>query len=173
MAQDIGADRGARFIERQRAEAGDVNAAVEFTVTSREGSIDPKRIAVMGWSFGGIVTTLAAGRSDRYSAVVVQAPGALNWHRSEHLRSALLDAAGTIRAPTLCAVAENDATTESARAICAAVSARGIPVTLKVYPRFEGGRERPGNPPGHALFGPFGVDVWRADLLAFLSGGRR
>ena len=173
FSQDIGTDRGRRFVERQIAEAGDVNAAVDYVLKSQGTSIDPKRIIVVGWSFGGIVTTLAAGSSDQYAAVVVQAPGALNWNRSEELRSALIQAAGRIPVPTYCAVAENDLTTESARAICAAVSANGTPASLKIYPKFESGRERPGNPPGHALFGPFGVDVWRTDLLAFLSEAAR
>jgi len=40
---------------------------------------------------------------------------------------------------------------------------------LKIYPAFNSGRERPGNPPGHALFGPFGVDLWGDDVLGFLA----
>jgi dienelactone hydrolase len=169
FSEDIGQDRGTRFVARMSAEAGDINAAVDY-VLGLPSSLDRARVVIMGWSFGGIVTTLAAGSGKRYAAVVVQAPGALNWNRSEELRRALVASAGGIRAPTLCAVAENDATTESARAICAAVQASQVHTVLKVYPKFESGRERPGNPPGHALFGPFGVGVWSGDLLAFLSG---
>ena len=166
---EIGQDRGERYVARMRAEAGDVNAALDY-VRASDRSIDGKRVAIMGWSFGGIVTTLAAAARERYAAVVVQAPGALNWDKSEPLRTAMADAAREIRAPVHCAVAENDATTESARAVCAAASAAGARATLKIYPKFESGRERPGNPPGHALFGPFGVEVWGKELLTFLGG---
>jgi hypothetical protein len=40
---------------------------------------------------------------------------------------------------------------------------------LAIYLPFTGGGERPGNPPGHAVFGPHGVDVWKSDLLKFLA----
>jgi dienelactone hydrolase len=127
----------------------------------------------MGWSFGGIVTTLAASRSSRFAAVVVQAPGALNWERSEKLREALLRAAGTIRVPLQCVVAQNDATTASAREICSTAASGGARAVLKIYPPFTSGTERPGTPPGHALFGRAGVSVWEKDLLVFLAGALR
>jgi dienelactone hydrolase len=169
FSAEIGQDRGPRFVARQQAEAGDINAAVEH-VLNRPGSlIDPRRVAIMGWSFGGIVTTFAASGSARYVAAVIQAPGALNWERSEDFRKALVEAAGRIRIPTYCAVAENDATTESARAVCAAVTANGGRAVLKIYPPFDSGRQRPGTPAGHALFGPSGVAVWEHDVLAFLA----
>jgi dienelactone hydrolase len=165
----IGQDRGERFLRRQQDEAGDINAAVEYVLKEFRAAIDTRRIVIMGWSFGGIVTTLAASRSDRFAGVIVQAPGALNWDRSEPVRAALTEAAGRLRVPLSCSVAENDLTTESARGICAAASAGGAKTVLKIYPAFNSGRERPGNPPGHALFGPFGVDFWREDVLAFLA----
>ena len=169
FSKDVGQERGERFVRRQQDEAGDINAAVEHVLKEFRAAIDTRRIVIMGWSFGGIVTTLAASRSDRFAGVIVQAPGALNWDRSEQVRSALTEAAGRIRVPLSCSVAENDLTTGSARGICAAANASGAKTVLKIYPAFSSGRERPGNPPGHALFGPFGVDLWRADVLAFLA----
>ncbi|MBY0495049.1 MAG: alpha/beta fold hydrolase [Cyanobacteria bacterium] len=166
---EIGSDRGERYVARMRAEAGDINAALDYVRASNR-SIDAKRVAIMGWSFGGIVTTLAAAERGRYATVIVQAPGALNWDKSEPLRKAMVAAAREIRVPMHCAVAENDATTESARGVCAAAAAAGARTTLKIYPKFASGRERPGNPPGHALFGPFGVEVWGQELLMFLGG---
>ena len=80
FAGEVGEDRGARFVARQQAEAGDVLAAVEYAKASLP--IDKKRIVLMGFSFGGIVTTLASSRSSDFVAVVNQAPGALNWKRS-------------------------------------------------------------------------------------------
>ncbi|HYT66431.1 MAG TPA: prolyl oligopeptidase family serine peptidase [Vicinamibacterales bacterium] len=132
-------------------------------------NIDRRRIAIVGASFGGIVTTLAAAQSKLYSAVVVQAPGSLNWNRSAELRPALTEAARRITVPIYCAVAENDATTESAKAICAAAESAGAKVFLKIYPAFTGGNERTGNAPGHALFSRNGVALWRKDLLDFLA----
>lgn len=41
--------------------------------------VDQRRLGIMGWSFGGIVTIFAASRSDAFRAVVDQAGGALTW----------------------------------------------------------------------------------------------
>ena len=172
FSKAIGSDRGPRFVERQQQEAGDINAAVEYALAQPANAIDRRRVVIVGYSFGGIVTTLAAGKSDRYAAVVVQAPGALNWQRSEEMRQAMLDAAGRIRVPAWCAVAENDATTDSAREVCARIAANGVTTTLKIYPPFTGGTPRPGNPPGHALFGARGVAIWKDDVLTFLGSVR-
>jgi len=169
FSQDIGAERGPRYVARMRAEAGDVNAAVEFILKHAGPSLDPARLAIVGPSFGGVVTTLAASQSKRYRAVVVQAPGAINWEKSPELRDALTSAAAKLRVPTHCSVAENDATTKSALGICEAAAGAGAKTTLKIYPKFESGRERPGNPPGHALFSPAGVSVWQQDVLDFLT----
>ena len=168
FTEDIGpAERGQRFVDRLIAEGSDVNAAVDFAKAKLP--VDPTRIAMMGYSFGGIVTTIAAASSRSLVAIVNQAPGALNWDKSPELRAALTAAAKKIRAPMWCAAAENDATTGSARVICATAKAAGAHADVKIYPPFE----HPANPnpraPGHALFSPIGVDVWKDDVLAFLA----
>jgi len=169
FTEDIGpTERGQRFVERLIAEAGDVNAAVDFAKAKLP--VDPKRIAMMGYSFGGIVTTIAAGDSQSLAATVIQAPGALNWGKSPELRAALTQSAKKIRVPSWCGAAENDATTESARVICATAKAAGAQTDLKIYPPFEHPTNPNPNAPGHALFSPIGVDLWKADVLAFLAG---
>jgi dienelactone hydrolase len=160
-------------VARLGAEADDVNAAVDFVLRTKS-KIDAKHVINMGYSFGGIVTTLASAKNgSRYAAVMLQAPGALNWLRSSHLRAALIAAAAKIRTPIMCVVAENDATTESAQKICGAAQAAGASATVKIYPPYNSGQERPGNPPGHALFSPAGLSIWRDDALAFLKSATR
>jgi len=172
FSKDIGTDRGARFVHRHEQEAGDINAAVDYLLTLPAATaIDRTRVVIMGWSFGGIVTTLAASRDSRYAAVILQAPGALNWDRSEDMRKALLAAASKIRVPTWCGAAENDATTENAKQLCAAVSRSGAKTVLKIYPPFIS-PSGAGNAPGHAVFAPAGVDVWKQDVLTFVGGLR-
>jgi dienelactone hydrolase len=168
FSEEIGADRGPRYVTRMEQEAGDVVAAVDDVTGDPSLRVDSKRVALMGWSFGGIVTTLAAAaRGSRFAAVVVQAPGALNWDRSADLRAALTKAATRIAVPIQCMVAENDRTTESARAVCA--KAGGTPAELKVYPPFTPATLREGSAPGHALFSFQGVKIWGPDVLAFLA----
>jgi dienelactone hydrolase len=167
FTEEIGDDRGQRFIRRLDAEAGDILKAVEHVVGDPGSRVDAQRVAIMGWSFGGIVTTLAAARHPEFAAVIVQAPGSLNWDRSPDLRAALADAAKRIHAPIQCMVATNDATTESARAVCK--HARGMPADLKVYPAFNPTRVQPIAAPGHALFSYEGVPIWKEDALGFLA----
>lgn len=175
FSKEIGTDRGARFVQRLRQEADDINVAVEDLLSRPAGaSIDRGRILIMGWSFGGIVSTLAASRSDRYAGVVLQAPGALNWDRSADMRAALLAAAPNIHVPTWCGAAENDATTENARLLCGAIARAGVPTTVKIYPPFAGPAAKSSAPPaGHAVFAPAGVDVWEQDVLTFAAAARK
>jgi dienelactone hydrolase len=167
FSEEIGSDRGPAFVARLRAEADDANAAVEYAKANLP--VDARRIVMMGYSFGGMVTTLSAAGSTSLRAAVAQAPGALTWTRSPDARRALVEGAGRIRIPMLCMVARNDATTESATAICGAAKAHGSSARAIVYPPFNDPRARNAAAPGHALFTFMGVDVWKKDLLDFLS----
>ena len=84
FVDEIGDDRGPRFMARLEAETGDALAAVDYA--KEHLPIDKKRIAIMGFSFGGIVTTLAASRSSDFVADVNQAAGALTWNKSPELQ---------------------------------------------------------------------------------------
>jgi dienelactone hydrolase len=168
FTEEIGPDeRGKAFMDRMTLEAGDVNAAVDYA--RKRLPIDSKRIVLMGYSFGGIVTTLAASSNNSLRAVVNQAPGALNWDRSAELRAALTAAASKIHVPMICMAAENDMTTENARVICDTAKASGANVEIKIYPPFTAPTNPNPRAPGHALFSPVGVDHWKQDLLDFLA----
>jgi dienelactone hydrolase len=139
------------------------------------GGLVPERrgygsVAMIGWSFGGIVTTFAVSRSDRYRGAVIQAPGALNWARSDALREAMTAAAARINTPLQCLVAENDLTTDSARTVCAAAKKSGATTELKIYPPFTPSTPaQNSNAQGHALFSAQGVSIWKDDVLRFLA----
>jgi dienelactone hydrolase len=167
FVEDIGFDRGPRFIARLQKEADDVLAALEHA--KQQLPVDPKRAAIMGWSFGGIVTTLAAGRSTGFVADLNQATGALNWDQVPALREALIAAAGKTRIPVLCMAAENDATIENAKQICAAVKAHGGTADTIIYPPFTPTTPVPSVAPGHMIFSQQGVDLWSKDALTFLA----
>jgi dienelactone hydrolase len=177
FTDDIGSDRGTKFVARLEAETRDVLAAVDYVTSVPDLHVDKKRMAMAGWSFGGMVTTLALGRDQRFTAGVVQAPAAANWIGKPIVQAALISAARRIRIPMQCAVAENDTQTESTREICRAVRGNGTAVELKIYPPFTpppaaDGASRPAGPnapaPGHAIFGPAGAALWGDDFVAFL-----
>jgi dienelactone hydrolase len=167
FSEDIGEDRGSRYVSRLQEEADDVIAAAEFAETLPY--VDGTRIGVMGWSFGGIVSVFAASRGSAFRVVVDQAGGALSWDQSPALQRALPDAARQIRVPLLGMVAENDRTTQSVKTVVEEVEKHGGTAKLIVYPRFNP-RKSPGQiAPGHLVFTMEGTRIWEADLQGFLG----
>jgi len=167
FSEEIGDDRGPRYVARLQQEADDTIAAAEFAKTLQ--GVDSSRIAVMGWSFGGIVSVFAASRSVLFRAVVDQAGGALSWDGSPQLQAALKEAAGKVSVPLLGMVAENDRTTESVKAVVSQAKKHGAAARLIVYPVFKP-RENPGGiAPGHMIFSAQGVGLWESDVKDFLK----
>ena len=178
FSEEIGADRGASSWRGSTPKRATCSRRWTTSRAIPPCHIDAKRMAMMGWSFGGMVTTLAMGRDRRFAAGAVQAAAAANWIDKPVVQAALLKAARAIQSPLQCAVAENDTQTDSTRAICEAVHAKGIATELKIYPPYTppppapGTTVRPPGPnapaPGHAIFGPAGMPIWGDDLVAFL-----
>lgn len=166
FGETVGEDRGPRFVTRVQEETDDVLAAAEFVKTLPYA--DTKRMAVMGWSFGGIVSVFAASRSAAFRAVVDQAGAALTWDRSPAMQEAMKEAAGKMRIPLLGTVAENDRTTESVKAVVREAEKHSTVAKLIVYPAFTP-REPEGIAPGHLIFGKEGWRIWEADLKEFLE----
>jgi dienelactone hydrolase len=134
----------------------------------RDPEIDASKIAMMGWSFGALVSVFAAARNDRLFAVINQAGGSLNFLRSSPLRDALEDAARGVSTPICCMVAKNDGTVDGARRVHAILASRGVPAELKIYPPFTPKQPIEGIAPGHLIFGAEGVPIWGNDVIRFL-----
>jgi dienelactone hydrolase len=157
----------ARIMQRLEEETDDVMAGVDHLRTLE--FVDAKRLAIMGWSFGGIVTMLASSRGTTFAAAVDQAGGALSWDGSAPMRAALTAAARRTTTPTLLQVASNDRTTDSITTLAAILDERRVPSRAIVYPPFTP-RDR-GLPiaPGHMVFSAQGTAVWERDVLDFLG----
>jgi dienelactone hydrolase len=164
--QEVGNDQ-ARLVTRLQAETDDVLAAAEYLRTVR--FVDTRRMGVMGWSFGGIVTMLAASRSTAFVVAVDQAGGALSWDANAELRRALIDAAEKSAAPTLFMVAKNDRTTSSVTTLAEIFKKRGVPHRLIVYEPFTPAHGTKIAAPGHAVFSAQGVSMWESDVEQFLG----
>jgi dienelactone hydrolase len=163
--QEVGSDQS-RLIPRLQAETDDVLAGIDYLRTLPD--VDAKRLAVMGWSFGGVVTMLAAARSTAFLAAVDQAGGALTWEGNRHMRSALIAAAEKSATPTLFMVAKNDRTTSSVTTLADIFKKRDAPHKLVIYEAFT--PSQPGRvAPGHALFSSQGASLWEKDVIEFLG----
>src|SRR6185437_5634626 len=86
---DVSAEYGTDDYDRQLAarldaESDDVLAAL--AVVSKLPEIDARHIGVMGSSFGGTTTLLAASKTDRFTCAIDFAGAAMNWDRTPGLR---------------------------------------------------------------------------------------
>ncbi len=96
--------------------------------------VDPRRIAVVGHSFGGSLTVLMTEREPALRAAVVFSGAGYSWDRSRDLRERLLAAVHRTSVPLFFLHAENDFSTNSGKALAAELTRLGKPNRLKIYP---------------------------------------
>jgi dienelactone hydrolase len=129
---------------------------------TRQPFVRSDAVAAMGNSFGGIETVLGASHGS-YCAAVDAAGGAESWNEAPTLRDVMMEAARDAPRPILFFQAENDVTTTPSRELFAVRKALGRQAEIGIYPAF-GTSTRD----GHAF--PYrGVDIWKADVQAFLD----
>jgi dienelactone hydrolase len=89
--------------------------------------VDPRRIGVVGHSFGGSLSLLLAARDREIRAAVLFSAAAGSWNQSPVLRERLLAAVGRMSAAAFFIHAENDYSTASGPALAAAMQRLGKP----------------------------------------------
>jgi Xaa-Pro aminopeptidase/dienelactone hydrolase len=125
--------------------------------------VDASRIAVMGGSFGGIQTMLAAEKAQGIRAAVNFAGGAQSWADAPDLRERMLSAARNATVPVFLIQAENDYDITPSRVLAAEMDRLKKPHRMKIYPPW-GRTTRDGH-----VFGVRGSSVWERDVFAFLD----
>ncbi|HKC65212.1 MAG TPA: alpha/beta fold hydrolase [Pyrinomonadaceae bacterium] len=155
------------LMQRFNEEADDVLAGLEY-LRSTAHDINFNRVALMGWSHGGVVSILAASRNHSFVAIIDQAGGALTWKHSTELQTALTQAARKITVPGLCQDAENDATTDAVKMVGNAIRAAGNQEKTIIYPAFTPTSNPDNIAPGHLIFSRQGIQIWQNDVLSFL-----
>ena len=135
----------------------DVIAAIQYV--KKLENVDQNKLAVIGFSRGGLLALMAATRRQDLKAIVIMAPAPGNGTLARFLPQA-----SRVTASTLILVASNDTRQADhvalSRQTQAALEKAGKPVRLVVYPAF--GRD------GHLLFFQVRQPYW-ADVLKFLS----
>ena len=154
-------DYDAQIVRRLDQESDDVVAALNFLKSRPE--IHQDHIGVMGSSFGGVNTLLAAAKSDRFRCAVEFAGAAMNWERTPHLREALISAARSLTQPIFFIQAENDYSTAPTRELNAALEGSNIEVRARIYPGFGLTKDE-----GH-FFERTGTMIWGPDVRDFLE----
>lgn len=173
LAEAIGNDFGQRYVVRMEAETDDVFATVDYLRTLP--FVDTKRIGIMGFSGGGVVTMFAIRRSTAFAVAINQAGAAGVWNISAEMRSALIAAAEKATTPALLLVAQNDRTTDSITTLAEIFKRRGMSHRMVVYEPFTPQRTDGvvtmgfNTAPGHDVFRVQGVHVWERDVIEFLA----
>jgi carboxymethylenebutenolidase len=129
--------------------------------------VDPRRVAIAGFSFGGSLAMVHAEEDPTIRAVINFGGGAGSWNRSPQLRERLISAARKITVPVFFVYAANDYTTLPAEVLSAEL-ARARPANaqvhrLKIYPALgETAQE------GHHLI-YLSIPTWERDVIDFLN----
>src|SRR5262249_45833474 len=97
-------------------------------------NVDPKRIAIVGHSFGGMLTLVSGDHDGSIRAEVAFAAGANSWRGSKELRDRTLAAVGKTAAPIMLVYAANDYDTTPGKDISAELDRLHKTHLLKIYP---------------------------------------
>jgi dienelactone hydrolase len=162
VAAEYGTDEyDERLAARLDRESDDVVAGLDAVM--RRPDVDPAHIGVMGSSFGGTVTLLAAAKSAQFRCAVEFAGAAMNWERAPRLRALMLDAASRLTRPLFFIQAANDYSIRPTIELAASLEGTGKVVQSKVYPDFGLTRDE-----GHLLYIQ-GPAYWGDDVRRFLE----
>jgi carboxymethylenebutenolidase len=144
-----------QLVDALRDELRDVRAAVAWVAARPE--VDAGRLALVGSSYGGVMTVLAAAEPGIVRAGVSFAGPSMTWPDAPALQAELLAAARAAAMPLFLAQAVDDNSLDPTYAIGAELARNGRPHEVRVYPAG-----------GHGLFGG-AVQLWQRDIEAFLE----
>ena len=160
-APPFSAEYNTQLVRRLGAESDDVLAAFNYICTLP--TISAARVGVMGSSFGGVNTLLAAARETRFRCAVEFAGAAMNWDRNPTIAAYMVEQAKQVRMPIFFAQAANDFSVRPTQEIAAALVGTTVRFEAKIYPAFGHTHDE-----GHYLAGR-GSQLWAPDVRRFLE----
>jgi dienelactone hydrolase len=139
------------------------DAVAGLTFLKTEPDVDPKRIAIVGHSFGGMLTLLSGDHDSTIRAEVAFAAGANSWQASQEVRYRTLAAVRKTAAPIMLVYAANDFDTTPGKDISAELNRLHKSHLLKIYPAIGKTSDD-----GHSLL-YLGIPEWEPDVFQFLD----
>jgi dienelactone hydrolase len=152
---------GMQLMKALDGETDDVLAALDWLHSQPQ--INPERIAIVGHSFGGAVTVLAAKYTQRFHAGISFAGPSQTWPDAPALQEAMLTAIQSTMIPFFFIQAQNDHSLMPTYTLGMELARLNKPHETRIYPPL-------GTTPmeGHGLFGR-GVEWWYTDVERFLK----
>jgi carboxymethylenebutenolidase len=139
------------------------DALAGLTFLKAATDVDPKRIAIVGHSFGGMLTLLSGDHDSTIRAEVAFAAGANSWRASQELRDRILAAVANTAAHIMLVYAANDFDTTPGKDISAELDRLHKSHLLRIYPVI--GKT---SADGHSLL-YLGMSEWEPDVFRFLD----
>lgn len=125
--------------------------------------VDSDRVAVVGHSFGGSLTVLAAEHDPALRAIVTFGAAGYSWERSPQLRARLITAVRRMSAPAFFIHAQNDYSTGAGKDLGAEMERLGKPHRVKIYPPVGRTVDE-----GHDFI-HLRISTWEPDVFMFLD----
>ena len=139
------------------------DALAGLTFLKAAPDVDPERIAIVGHSFGGMLTLLSGDHDSTIRAEVAFAAGANSWRASQELRDRTLASVGKTAAHIMLVYAANDYDTTPGKDISAELDRLQRSHLLKIYPMIGKTSDD-----GHSLL-YLGISEWEPDVFQFLD----
>jgi dienelactone hydrolase len=139
------------------------DALAGLTFLKAAPDVDPERIAIVGHSFGGMLTLLSGDHDSTIRAEVAFAAGANSWRASQELRDRTLASVGKTAAHIMLVYAANDYDTTPGKDISAELDRLHKSHLLKIYPAIGKTTDD-----GHSLL-YLGISEWEPDVFQFLD----
>ncbi len=152
---------GMQLVQALSDETGDVEAALGWLTAHVQ--IDRERIAIVGHSFGAVVTVLALARTDRFRAAISFAGPSQSWLDAPALQEAMLVAVRQTTTPSFLIQAQNDHSLLPTYILGMEFARMNKPHETRIYPPVGATAME-----GHGIFGR-GVEWWYADVQRFLA----
>lgn len=154
-------DYDTQLAARLDAESDDVLAALDVVASLPE--IDPAHIGVMGSSFGGTTSLLAAAKTPRFTCAIDFAGAAMNWDRTPGLRALMIEATLKLTMPVFFIQAMNDHSIRPTIELARASASLNKVMQGRIYPPFGV------NPTEGHLLESRGPVIWADDVRHFLE----
>jgi dipeptidyl aminopeptidase/acylaminoacyl peptidase len=150
------------FTEALVAQNDDVMAAVTYVAALPY--VDKRRVAMVGCTYGGIETLLAAERGTGLVSAVEFAAGTIMWKRTAPLRERLRAAVRNAKIPVLLLQAENDFDTTPTRELSEEMKRAGKPMRVHIFPTSDSSQLN-----GFTFCAGGEHPPWGDEVLAFLN----
>jgi dienelactone hydrolase len=152
---------GPQLVAALADECDDSLAALEWL--KQRSNVDPKRVAMIGSSYGGVMVMLAAGRGADFRAGVSFAGPSITWPDAPALQAVLIESMRRTEVPLFLIQASDDFHLTPTYVLGAELAALGKAHEIRIYQPI--GSERGS---GHGVFNN-AVDLWAPDVRRFLG----